>query len=206
MPNARLVGLGVTVPCVMPVPESAIVRFESDPVEVMEMFPLADPLVVGENVAVNDVICPAFNVKGNDRPLRLNPAPLALAAEIVSVVPPVLVSVSVKFELLPTCTFPNAKLTGLGVSVPWVTPVPERGILRFGLPPFDVTLILPLAAPVALGEKRTVKVVLWPAFNVKGRLNPLKLNPAPLALAAEMVRLDPPELVRVPLSDFDVPT
>ena len=36
----------------MPVPESAIVRFESDPVEVMEMFPLADPLVVDGRGAI----------------------------------------------------------------------------------------------------------------------------------------------------------
>ena len=31
------------------------------------------------------------------------------------------------------------------------------------------------------------------------------LNPVPVALAAEIVRLVPPELVRVWLSDFEVP-
>ena len=79
-------------------------------------------------------------------------------------------------------------------------------MLRLGFAPVEVMLTLPLAAPLAGGEKSTVKDVLWPAVNVKGKGSPLKLNPAPLAAAAEMVRLVPPELVSVPLSDFEVPS
>ena len=79
-------------------------------------------------------------------------------------------------------------------------------MLKLGLEPFEVILTLPLAAPLVAGAKSTVNVVLWPAFKVKGKASPLRLNPAPLAVAAEMVRLDPPELVRVPASDFEVPT
>ncbi len=94
---------------------------------------------------------------------------------------------------------------GFAVSVPCVTPVPESGMLRLGFEPLDVMVTLPVAAPLAVGENRTVNEVLWPAFNVRGKVRPLKLNPAPLAVAAEIVRLDPPELVRVPDSDFDVP-
>ncbi len=73
-----------------------------EPLEVMLTLPLAAPLVVGEKSTVNEVLWPAVNVKGKDKPLRLNPLPLALAAEIVRLVPPVLVSVSDKFLLLPT--------------------------------------------------------------------------------------------------------
>ena len=79
-------------------------------------------------------------------------------------------------------------------------------MLKLGFTPLEVILTLPLAAPLAVGEKSTVKDVLWPAFNVKGTVSPLKLNPLPLAAAAEIVRLVPPELVRVPASDFEVPT
>jgi hypothetical protein len=61
----------------------------------------------------------------------------------------------------------------------------------------EVVLTLPLAAPLVVGEKSTVNEVLWPAVSVKGTDMPLKLNPAPLAVAAEMVRLDPPVLVSV---------
>jgi len=70
--------------------------------EVMLTLPLAAPLVVAEKSTVKDLLWPAASVKGKDRPLRLNPVPLALAAEIVKLVPPVLVSVSDKLVLLPT--------------------------------------------------------------------------------------------------------
>jgi hypothetical protein len=70
-------------------------------------------------------------------------------------------------------------------------------MLRLGFEPLEVMVTLPLAAPLAVGENSTVNDVLWPAFSVKGKVSPLRLNPLPLAAAAEMVRLDPPELVSV---------
>ncbi len=66
-----------------------------------------------------------------------------------------------------------------------------------GLEPLEVMLTLPLVAPLAVGEKSTVKDLLWPAVSVKGKDSPLKLNPVPLAVAAEIVRLNPPVLVSV---------
>ena len=60
----------------------------------------------------------------------------------------------------------------------------------------EVMLTLPLAAPAAVGLNNTVNVVLWPAFNVKGSESPLRLNPLPLAAAAEIVTLVPPLLVK----------
>ena len=77
-------------------------------------------------------------------------------------------------------------------------------MLKLGFELFEVMLTLPLAAPLAVGEKSTVNDVLWPAVNVKGKDRPLKLNPVPLAVAAEIVRLEPPVLVRVSLNDFEV--
>ena len=116
---------------------------------------------------------------------------------MVTVDPPVLVSVSDKFVLLPTWTLPNARFVGFAASVPCVTPVPENGMLKLGFAPLEVILTLPLTAPPAVGAKRTVNDVLWPAFNVRGRVSPLRLNPLPVAAEAEIVRLDPPELVSV---------
>jgi hypothetical protein len=69
----------------------------------------------------------------------------------------------------------------------------------------EVTLMLPVATAVVVGANSTVKDVLCPAFNVTGTVRPLRLNPLPLLVAAEMVRVDPPELVSVPESDFEVP-
>jgi hypothetical protein len=95
-----------------------------------------------------------------DSPLKLNPVPVAAAAEIVRLDPPELVSVSDKLELLPSCTLPNPRLVGFAVSVPGVTPVPESAILKLGFEPFEVMFMVPLAAPLAVGEKTTVNEVL----------------------------------------------
>ena len=69
----------------------------------------------------------------------------------------------------------------------------------------EVMVMLPLATPPAVGANRAVNVVLCPAFNVIGTASPLRLKPLPVAVAAEMVRADPPELVSVPESDFELP-
>jgi hypothetical protein len=167
-----------------------------EPFEVMLTLPLAAPLVVGEKSTLNDVLWPAVKVKGKDRPLKLNPLPLAVAAEIVRLEPPVLVSVLDKLVLLPTWTLPKARLVGLAVSVPCVTPVPDSAMLKLGFEAFEAMLTLPLAAPLVVGEKSTVNDVLWPAVNVKGKDRPLRLNPVPL-VAAEIVTVDPPVLVSV---------
>jgi hypothetical protein len=80
----------------------------------MLMLPLAAPLAMGANSTVNDVLCPAFNVIGRVQPLRLNPLPLAAAAEMVRAVPPELVSVSERDFELPTWILPKLKLVGFG--------------------------------------------------------------------------------------------
>ena len=136
-------------------------------------------------------------MRGKVSPLIEKAAPVKFACEMVTVDPPVLLSVSDKLALLPTGTLPNAKLVWFAVRVPCVTPVPESGMLKLGFEPVEVMLMLPLAAPLAVGLKSTVKDVLWPAVNVIGRVSPLKLNPVPLAVAAEIVRLVPPVLVSV---------
>jgi hypothetical protein len=79
-------------------------------------------------------------------------------------------------------------------------------MLKMESDPVEVTLMLPAAEPLVVGEKATVNGALCPAPSVTGNVRPLRVNPAPLAAAAEIVRLDPPELVKVPLSDFEVPT
>jgi len=126
-----------------------------------------------------------------------NPATLKLACEMATVDPPVLVSVSDKLTLFPTCTLLNARVGEFAASAPDITPVPESGMLKLEFEPLEVMLTLPLVAPLAVGEKSTVKDVLWPTANVKGKATPLKLNPMPLAVAAEIVRLVPPVLVSV---------
>src|SRR5882724_11435849 len=116
LPNARLVGFAASAPGVAPFPERAMFRFGLLPLEVMLTLPLTPPVTVGANCTEKEVLWPALRVSGNDRPLRLNPAPLAVAAEIVTLVPPELVRVSFRVFELPTSTLPKLRLVGLAVS------------------------------------------------------------------------------------------
>ena len=86
---------------------------------------------------------------------------------------------------------------GLDVSAPSATPLPVSAMDKFGFEPSDVTLMLPDAAPVAVGLNLTLKLVLCPAFRVRGTVRPLILNAAPVAVAPVILRGLPPEFVRV---------
>jgi hypothetical protein len=85
----------------------------------------------------------------------------------------------------------------LAASAPGATAIPESGMFRLGSEALELRLTLPVAAPLAVGENSTVNDVLCPAANVKGKARPLRLNPGPVAVAAEIVRLAAPVLVRV---------
>ena len=85
-----------SVPGAIPVPDNAIVRVGLEAFEVMVTVPLAAPAAVGVNVTLNVVLCPAFNVTGTETPFRLKPVPVIPTCEIVTLVPPVLVTVSDK--------------------------------------------------------------------------------------------------------------
>ncbi len=197
LPKLRLVGDTAKVPAAVPVAESAMLSGELDAFDTTDRVPLAAPVLVGEKVAVNVTLWFEVSVRGKVNPLTEKTAPVTLACEMVTGDPPVLVTVSDKFVLLPTWTLPNARLVGFAVSAPGVTPVPESGMLKLGFEPLEVMLALPLAAPFVVGAKSTVNEVLWPAVSVNGKDKPLRLNPVPLAVAAEIVRLVPPVLVRV---------
>ena len=117
-----------------------------------------------------------------------------------------LVTVSDRLELLPTCTLPKLRLVGLAVSAPGVIPVPDNGMVRVGFEAFDVMVTLPLAAPAEAGANFTLKVALWPAVRVTGAVMPLILNALPLTETCEMVTVDPPVFVTVSESVELLPT
>ena len=117
---------------------------------------------------------------------------------MVALDPPVLVTVSERDLLLPTCTLPKLRLDWVGVRVAGGTPVPESTMLSVGLEALLVMARLPLTVPAACGAKTTLKLgLLSPGPKVKGRLKPLMLNPAPVGVACVIVKLEPPELVSV---------
>ena len=99
--------------------------------------------------------------------------------------------------MFPMVTLPKLRLAGFDPSVPGETPVPDNAIVSVGLEAFEVIVIVPLALPVAVGVKVTLKVALCPAVSVTGAVMPLKLKAVPLIATCEMVTVDPPVFVSV---------
>ena len=95
----------------------------------------------------------------------------------MTLVPPLLVTVSDKDCLFPTVTLPKLRVVGSAPSVPGVTPVPDKGIIRVGFEAFDVMVMLPLALPADDGANNTVKLALCPAARVSGAVIPFTVNP-----------------------------
>ena len=144
-------------------------------------------------------------MSGKVIPLKLNPV-LGVIWEIVRDVPPEFVSFSASVVLLPVVTFPKLRLVGLAVSWPGVFPAPDRGTFSAELDAFEVIARLPLAVPPDVGVKVTPKLTLWPTLKVAGKVKPLAVKPEPVTLAAEIVTLAPPELVRVSVIVWELPT
>ncbi len=182
--------------CATPVPDSVTVAGELVAVLTTETLPEALPVTVGAKLAVKLVLWPAVSVRGSESPLMLNPVPVAVACEIVTLPVPLLVSVTVWLLLLPTVTFPKLRLVGVAPSRS-VTPVPENETTAGELVAVLTTETLPEVLPVMVGAKVAVKLVLWPEVSVRGSESPLMLNPLPVTVACETVTLPVPLLVRV---------
>ncbi len=100
-------------------------------------------------------------------------------------------------EFDPTTTLPKLRLVGATANWPAAVPVPESTTLSGEFVAFDTIERLPLAVPAAVGLKVAVRVTLWFAVRLMGRLNPLMEKTAPVRLACEIVIVEPPVLVRV---------
>jgi hypothetical protein len=77
------------------VPLSGIDKLGFEAFDVTVTVPLNAVTLVGANLTVNVVLCPGVNVTGGVIPETLNPGPDSATAEIVALVPPVFVRVSV---------------------------------------------------------------------------------------------------------------
>lgn len=153
VPKLSVAGETDSCPWAVAVPESGMLSGEFEAFDTTERVPLLEPEAVGAKVAVKVTLWLEVSVVGRVSPVIEKPVPVTLACEIVTEEPPVLVSVSDKFVLLPTATLPNARLTGLALNVPGVTPVPESGMVRLGFAPLEVTVRVPEAVPATVGAK-----------------------------------------------------
>jgi hypothetical protein len=102
LPKFNVAGDSDNCPGVVPVPESVTPSGEFDASETTDKLPFTVPALDGANLTVKVTLWFAASVVGNVRPLTEYPVPLTLACEIVTVVPPVLVTVSDLLLVLPT--------------------------------------------------------------------------------------------------------
>jgi hypothetical protein len=160
------------------------------------MLPLTLPADVGANLALNVVLNPAPNVSGAVIPVVLKPAPAAVTEEIVTVALPPLVRVMVCELFVPVATLPKAMLAGVAASCGCV-PVPLKLMVVGEFGALLTIEMLPLALPADVGANLALNVVLSPAPNVSGVLNPLMVSAAPDTVALEIVTLPVPEFVNV---------
>ena len=91
LPKLRLAGLGESAPAERPVPDSEMLRVGFEAFDVIVTVPLALPATEGVNITLKLVLAPAAKVTGVVMPLSVNPLPLTVAEEIVTLDPPVFV-------------------------------------------------------------------------------------------------------------------
>ena len=113
-------------------------------------------------------------MKGSDKPLTVNPVPLTVICEIVTLAVPMLWRSTGRVLLIPSITLPKAVVLGLMDSRS-VAPVPDNDTLAGELVALLTTEMLPVALPATVGANVTVKDVVWPAARVRGIERPVSL-------------------------------
>jgi hypothetical protein len=139
-------------------------------------FPVTFSLVVGLNFTVIDVACEGVNVTGVVIPETLTSFAFTVTWEIVTLLFPVFVILTLCEPELPAVTFPKATLDGFGVIVTVAaTPVPVKETVAGDPGALLEILTDPGSEPAVVGENCAVTVVLCPAATVAGVVSPLTL-------------------------------
>ena len=145
--------------------------------------PVFDPAAVGLKTTLKVNVWPEASVTGTPAPLSANPVPFSVIPETVTLALPEFVTVTLNVDELPVLTFPNPRLVVLNES-DWVaaTPVPVSATNAGEFGALLTTVMLPLAAPAAVGANCTVRFAELPAAMFNGKASVPTLKPAPVAL------------------------
>ena len=140
------------------------------------MFPVTSSEAEGLKTTFIPAFCPAAKVRGAVKPPTVKSLAFTVIFEMVRLVLPLLVIVTV-FELeLPAFTFVKLTLAGFELSVADAAlPVPLRGKTLGEFGALLAMLTFPVRLPAVVGANRTPNVVLLPAAIVKGVTSPLTL-------------------------------
>jgi len=152
------------------------------------------------------VLAAAFTDCGAVR-FVVNPVPEIVAAVMFRVALPVLVSVTVWFELPPTLTLPNGTGDGLMVMVACeVVAEPLRLMVTVDGVPFVTSCTDPLTAPAAVGVNTALNVKVPPAAMVDDVVSPEMLIPVPATVIFENVSVALPLFCSVIGCELLLPT
>ena len=163
-----------------------------------DTLPLALPAVVGSNVTFSVAVWLGASTVPAFTPVAPNPVPVGVTLPIVTFEFPLLVNVTLKVLLLPSCTLPKLKLVGPTPSnCVEPSPVPLNEMASGELGPLLTRETEPLTLEVDVGENATLRVVLPPAAIVAGTVSPLMLNPVPDTFAWEIATLAVPLFFRL---------
>jgi hypothetical protein len=183
--------------------------FAGDPVALLttEMLPVALPAAVGANCTPTVTLCVGDSVTALPPLDTLNPPPLLVIDDIATLPLPVFVTLkSCTAEVLPTFSFPKLKLVGLSDNVKLdVVPLPLTGTTRGESVALLTIVRPPLEFPAVVGANFTVKFDVADAASVMGRDIPLRVNPDPVSVPCEIVRLALPVFLSCTACEFVVP-
>jgi len=190
-----------------PVPLNAMVYVAFVALLLMVTVPVTLPEADGPNATVKLDVCPADSVLGKEIPLSLNPVPLTVMLEMVTLLPPVFFNCTVCEFVVPSATVPKLTLDGVVVTVPGaVTPVPLTEYSALPLVALLVNNTYPECSPVLVGANFTESVMYPPAEIVCGTVNPLTLNPVACTDSAEIVAAAAPVFFMVNVMVLPEPT
>jgi hypothetical protein len=167
--------------------------------------PVVAPLLLGAKTKLNGTLFPAAIVAGKLIPLTENSEFVVTTDDTVTLVDPEVNCPAMVF-VEPTVTDPMLAVVGETARVLLDVPVPESGIVNVRLDPFERIVMEPVDAPLVLGTKKRVKVMLAPGASVTGGAIPLLPKALPLVFALDMARVALPVFVRISEIIFCPPT
>src|SRR5271169_619655 len=147
------------------------------PCELMTViFPVIFSEAVGLKATFIAAFWPAAIVTGVVMPLTVKSLAFTVICEMVRLVFPLLVSVTLFVVELPAFTFVKLTLFGLEESVTdAAVPVPLKDSTLGELGELLATLTAPARLPAVVGANKTLNVALLPALTVAGVTSPLTL-------------------------------
>lgn len=177
----------------MPVPATNTEFGELVALLIIVTVPVTLPVTVGAKTTFISAVCPAAIVAPTKPPLIPNPVPVIPTCEMVRLEFPVFFTATPRGIEPPTTSFPKFRLDVdsemVRVALP---PVPLKAMVYVGFEALLLIVTLPVTLPEAVGANATVKLFVPEAASVSGTVMPLILNPVPLTVALEIVKVAPP--------------